>query len=96
MPAHASHLLQPLDVGVFVPLKRAYGKLLRGRMIAGDNHIDKEDFLSLYPEARAKVFNSKNICDGFTGAGLKPLGQERVLTKIIFRLAYTNTTTISN
>lgn len=26
MPAHASHLLQPLDVGCLGPLKRAYGK----------------------------------------------------------------------
>jgi hypothetical protein len=86
MPAHASHLLQPLDVGVFGPLKRAYGKLLEARMIAGNNHIDKEDFLSLYPPARAEVFNSANICSGFAGAGLKPLDQERVLAKITFQL----------
>lgn len=26
MPPHSSHLLQPLDVGCFGPLKRAYGK----------------------------------------------------------------------
>ncbi|GKU14024.1 unnamed protein product, partial [Fusarium langsethiae] len=26
MPAHASHLLQPLDVGCFGPLKKAYGR----------------------------------------------------------------------
>jgi hypothetical protein len=26
MPAYLSHLLQPLDVGCFEPLKRAYGK----------------------------------------------------------------------
>jgi hypothetical protein len=62
MHAHASHLLQPLDVGVFGPLKRAYGRLFGGRMIASYNHIDKEDFLSLYPEARVKVFDSDNIC----------------------------------
>ena len=28
MPAHSSHLLQPLDVGCFSPLKKAYGKLV--------------------------------------------------------------------
>jgi len=86
MPAHASHLLQPLDVGVFGPLKRAYGKLLEKRMIAGNNHIDKEDFLSLYPPACAKVFTPDNICKGFAGAGLKPLDKEWVLAKIIFQL----------
>jgi hypothetical protein len=86
MPAHASQLLQPLDAGVFSPLKRAYGKLLEQRMIAGNNHIDKEDFLSLYPKARAKAFTLANICNGFAGAGLKPFNQERVLSKLTFQL----------
>jgi uncharacterized small protein (DUF1192 family) len=86
MPPHTSHLLQPLDVGVFGPLKRAYGKLVEGMMVAGNNHIDKEDFLHLYPPAREMVFNHENICSGFAGAGLKPLNQDRVLEKITFQL----------
>jgi hypothetical protein len=86
MPAHTSHLLQPLDVGVFGPLKEAYGKLLEDRMAAGNNHIDKEDFLSLYPDAHKQVFTSANICSGFRGAGLKPLDPEHVLSKLTFQL----------
>lgn len=73
MPPYTSHLLQPLDVGVFGPLKRAYGKLTEEMMAAGNNYIDKEDFLYLYPSAREKVFTQENICNGFAGAGLKPL-----------------------
>jgi hypothetical protein len=57
MPPHTSHLLQPLDVGVFRPLKHSYGKLVEGMMVAGNNHINKEDFLHLYPPAQDKVFN---------------------------------------
>ena len=86
MPPHTSHLLQPLDVGVFGPLKRAYGKLVEGMMTAGNNHIDKEDFLHLYPSAREKVFTYENILGGFAGAGLKPVNQDRVLEKITFQL----------
>jgi hypothetical protein len=86
MPPHTSHLLQPLDVGVFGPLKRAYGKLTEEMMAAGNNHIDKEDFLHLYPSAREKVFTQGNICNGFAGAGLKPLNKDRVLEKITFQL----------
>ena len=56
MPPHTSYLLQPLDVGVFGPLKRAYRKLVKGMMVAGNNYIDKEDFLYLYPSAHEAVF----------------------------------------
>jgi hypothetical protein len=31
MPPHSSHLLQPLDVGCFSPLKRAYGDEINSR-----------------------------------------------------------------
>jgi hypothetical protein len=86
MPPHSSHLLQPLDVGLFGPLKRAYGKLVEQMMVAGNNHIDKQDFLSLYPTARKAVFTQDNIYGGFAGAGLKPLDIERVLAKITFCL----------
>jgi hypothetical protein len=86
MPPYTSHLLQPLDVGVFSPLKRAYGKLVEGMMVAGNNYINKQDFLHLYPPARTKVFTAGNICSGFTGAGLKPLDQDQALEKITFQL----------
>jgi hypothetical protein len=76
MPLHTSHLLQPLNVGVFGPLKHAYGKLVEGMMVAGNNHINKEDFLHLYPSACEAVFIQKNICNSFAGAGLKPLDKD--------------------
>ena len=66
-------------------LKRVYGKLVEGMMMAGNNHID-EDFLYLYPSAREAVFLPRNICNGFAGAGLKPLDQDWVLEKITFQL----------
>jgi hypothetical protein len=45
IPPHSSHLLQPLDVGCFGPLKRAYRGLVEQKMPLGHNHIDKFDFL---------------------------------------------------
>jgi hypothetical protein len=57
MPPHTSHLLQPLDVGVFGLLKHSYGKLVEGMMVARNNYIDKEDFLYLYPPACEAVLN---------------------------------------
>ena len=51
MPAHSSHLLQPLDIGCFAVLKRAYGQMVEMKMRLGINHIDKLDFLEAYPHA---------------------------------------------
>lgn len=58
MPAHSSHLLQPLDFSSFAPLKRAYGGLVERNMIHGIDHIDKLDFLTAYPEARIKAIKA--------------------------------------
>ena len=41
MPPHASHLLQPLDVGCFSPLKRAYGCQAEEMIRNGINYITK-------------------------------------------------------
>ncbi|KAG2001677.1 hypothetical protein GB937_010019 [Aspergillus fischeri] len=55
-------------------------------MVAGNNHINKEDFLHLYPSTHERVFIQKNIHSGFAGAGLKPLNEDQVLEKITFQL----------
>jgi hypothetical protein len=82
MPAHSSHLLQPLDVGCFAPLKRAYGRLVENKMRLGFNHIDKLDFLEVYPSARTEAFKPENIQNSFAAAGLVPLQPERVLSQL--------------
>lgn len=86
MPAHSSHLLQPLDVGCFSPLKRAYGRLIEDKMRLGFNHIDKLDFLEAYPQARTAIFSSENIKSGFSATGLTPLNPDQVLSQLNIRL----------
>jgi hypothetical protein len=48
MPAYASHILQPLDVGCFSPLKRAYKKEIGALVNSNINCIDKLAFLSVF------------------------------------------------
>jgi hypothetical protein len=86
MPPHSSHLLQPLDVGCFSPLKRAYGGLVEQRMRLGYNSIDKLDFLKAYPKAHSDVFKPGNIKNGFLAAGIVPFDPERVLNQLHVRL----------
>lgn len=86
MPAHASHLLQPLDVGCFAVLKRVYGGLVMEEMRLGVNSIDKDDFIQLYPIAREAAFKAQTIQNSFKGAGLVPLDANHVLDKLNIQL----------
>ena len=87
MPPHSSHLLQPLDVGCFGPLKRAYGDFTSSKTRLGIHHINKFDFLEGYPQAHAKVFTPSNIQSSFAAAGIAPFNPDRVLQKLNIILA---------
>ena len=85
MPPHSSHLLQPLDVGCFGPLKRAYSKEIESFVRCRINHITKEDFLPAFKAAFASAINEENIRRGFRGAGLLPFDSEAVISKLDLR-----------
>jgi DDE superfamily endonuclease len=82
MPPHTSHLLQPLDVSCFSPLKRAYGKEIQKYIQQGIHHIDKEDFLTIYSTVRQQVFTEQNVKSGFRATGLLPYDPQRVLSTL--------------
>jgi hypothetical protein len=86
MPAHSSHILQPLDIGCFAVLKRIYGKLVDQKMRCGVNHIDKLDFLAAYPQARIDAFKLNTIKNSFKAAGIVPIDPEPVLIKLNIQL----------
>jgi hypothetical protein len=82
MPAHSSHLLQPLDVGCFSPLKRAYGDEISSLARYDSKQIKKEAFLPAFKAAFKRSITKKNICASFRGAGLVPHNPEAVLSKL--------------
>lgn len=82
MPAHSSHIIQPLDVGCFGPLKASYGKRVESQMRLGINHINKEEFLSLYYAAHTEAMSGKNIQSGFEATGLVPFNPDYVLSTL--------------
>jgi len=62
MPPYLSHLLQPLDVGCFSPLKRAYSREIEAPIRHHINHITKLEFLVASKAAFERSFTSANIC----------------------------------
>ncbi|EMD84635.1 hypothetical protein COCC4DRAFT_140819, partial [Bipolaris maydis ATCC 48331] len=62
LPAHASHLLQPLDLAPFSVLKFRYRNQIRA-LSALDNAalVKKERFIILYNQARAEALSERVI-----------------------------------
>jgi len=86
MPPHSSHLLQPLDVGCFSPLKRAYSREVESLMRNHINHITKLEFLPAFKAAFDRSFTLANIQSAFRGAGLVPLQPDTILSKLDVQL----------
>ena len=82
MPAHSSHLLQPLDVGCFSVLKRTYSKQLVEYIRLGINHIDKIEFITAFKAARNEAMTASNIQGGFAATWLVPFNPEQILCTI--------------
>ncbi|EMT65575.1 hypothetical protein FOC4_g10001844 [Fusarium odoratissimum] len=86
MPAHASHLLQPLDVGCFAVLKKAYGREIEHLIRCSITHISKTEFFPAFYAAFKATFTESNIRGGFRGAGLSPFDPEKVISKLDVQL----------
>ena len=86
MPPHSSHILQPLNVGCFGALKKAYGRKIEGLMKSHITHITKADFLPAFFAAFQSAMTENNIRGAFRGAGLVPFSPESVLSRLDVRL----------
>ena len=97
MPPHTSHLLQPLDVSCYSPLKRAYGREVEELARHGVYHIDKTDFLTAYARIRPTIFTQQNIQAGFQATGLIPPCPDRILSSLtVVRTPSPSQTTVDN
>jgi hypothetical protein len=74
---HSSHLLQPLDVGVFNPLKIAVTADLDRLIRVGVARLEKVEWVESYIRARPKALTEKNIRAGWRHSGLVPLNRNR-------------------
>ena len=86
MPSHSSHLLQPLNVACFAPLKRSYGNGISALARNYIHHINKETFLLAFKAAYEQTFTKENARAGFRGARLVLFKLDIVLLKLNIRL----------
>ena len=83
LPPHTTHILQPLDVGIFAALAALYKKGVRERSrFLVDYSIDKVDFLEIYRSAREGAFTESNISKAWKAVGLEPFDPDVVLKQL--------------
>jgi hypothetical protein len=82
LPPHASHLMQPLDVGVFAPLKRAMAGFLDRLFRTGIATLQKVEWFECFLKAHEKAVTCNNIMGGWRGSGIYPLNPLKVLQKL--------------
>ena len=81
LPAHSSHILQPLDVGVYCHVKKVWRKILTSYYASnGYKNLDRENFapcLKLLLES-GEAFTTVHAVSGFLNTGFFPLNQDKV------------------
>ncbi|KJZ69712.1 hypothetical protein HIM_10906 [Hirsutella minnesotensis 3608] len=80
LPPHTSHVLQPLDLSVFSPLKHYYRKQVGFLSLLTDSSpVGKRNFLSCYQRAREQALSASNIKGGWKATGLWPVSVAKPL-----------------
>ena len=81
LPAHLSHVTQPLDISIFGPIKHQYRNEIDKIAIYDDTGLVKKiRLIYFYNKARQWALTSENILAGWRGSGLIPFNLQKVLT----------------
>ena len=79
---HSTHLLQPLDVGVFSAMKAHHQNALYESIRFGDFTFDRTDFLAAFQDIHDRTMRRKTVYSGWKKTGLFPFNPEVVLSKM--------------
>ena len=79
LPAHTTHILQPLDVGVFKSFKLYYSKAVRRYLADNPGRVVTSDVIaSLVGKTWTQAMTTVNIMSGFKKCGIFPLNPGEV------------------
>ncbi|KIJ31786.1 hypothetical protein M422DRAFT_122163, partial [Sphaerobolus stellatus SS14] len=79
LPPHVTHMMQPLDVGVFGPFQKAWVKHCEDSAIEGDP-VTQFNIVHRYMKIRAKYVTKATVTAAFKHSGIWPINRD-VFTK---------------
>jgi len=80
LPPHSSHVLQPLDLTCFSPVKGRYREQIANLARYDDaSAVKKAKFLDCYQKASQEGLSEKNIKAGWRAAGLHPWNPHKAI-----------------
>jgi hypothetical protein len=83
MPAHLTHLLQPLDLKVFSAYKKHHKHYVNEAATLGLEKYDKTEFLNDLNDIRKKTFKPSTIASAWKEAGIIPWNPDMVIAKMM-------------
>lgn len=85
LPPHSTHRLQPLDVGLFSPLSRAYSKEISDYFMKGQGFVSmsKRSFYWFFKGEWEASFTSENIESAWRATGIWPFNPEKLLPSVV-------------
>jgi hypothetical protein len=81
-PSHLTHVMQPLDVGVFQPYKHWHKKAVQHAMRNLDIDYNVASFFRDLAEIRTNTFKKGTIQGAFREAGMWPINSKEALKKM--------------
>jgi len=81
-PGHSTHLLQPLDVVLFSPLQKAYGKAVHDHTRNTRRGVTKRLFWQFYKVAKKVAYTYVNIKAAWRATGIHPFNPDAVLVSL--------------
>jgi DDE superfamily endonuclease len=79
LPPRTTHVLQSLDVNVFLPLKHYHTQKIADSIQIGDTEFSKLDFLHKLATIRNEMFKDTTIKGAFRKTGIWPVDVEIVI-----------------
>ncbi|KAJ5543879.1 hypothetical protein N7494_005158 [Penicillium frequentans] len=83
LPPHSSHILQPLDVGVFNVYKHWHSQAIEEATATGCTKFTKTEFLAAINSIRQKTFKNSTISNGFRLTGIWPVNAAVVCDQLV-------------